>query len=109
VVDTSAFSALEESLHGTSTSLFYVFFLHLSVAATKTKYNTLYLSVAATKSMYNTQMYHYLPGCLGFKGLRSAGLSTCARCEHRGEGRDVSSYEEEMLEAHKPEGLHRDI
>ncbi len=44
VVDTSAFSALEESLHGTSTSLFYVFFLHLSVAATKTKYNTLYLS-----------------------------------------------------------------
>ena len=87
MVDTSAFSALEESLHGTSTSLFYVFFLHLSVAATKTKYNTLYLSVAATKSMYNTQMYHYLPGCLGFKGLRSAGLSTCARCEHRGEGR----------------------
>ncbi len=86
MVDTSAFSALEESLHGTSTSLFYVFFLHLGVAATKTKYNTLYLSVAATKSMYNTQMYHYLPGCLGFKGLRSAGLSTCAGCEHRGEG-----------------------
>ena len=93
MVDTSAFSALEESLHGTSTSLFYVFFLHLSVAATKTKYNTLYLSVAATKSMYNTQMYHYLPGCLGFKGLRSAGLSTCAGCEHRGEGRGVPPLE----------------